>query len=276
MRSRFNCPTTPLLHTLNHRKVYLLTLLLVFLIYCAYTSSTCFSNQFLKGTKFIGRIFVKSSDSDSHPSTNDDELIIILSQQNETEKPPGRTRTCANELSQHSSSRRGDEKGEISAGNRRLPNALIIGVKKSGTRALLEFIRIHPEVRASGCEVHFFDRHYNKGLRWYRRRMPATQDGQLTMEKTPSYFITREVPKRIYNMSPKTKLLLVVRDPVTRAVSDYTQAITKLMTTKRFEELAFVNGSRGEWNFVFSSLLLSSNEFNLISLQGSSTRNGDP
>lgn len=233
---------------MNHRKVYLLSLLLVFLIYCAYTNSTCFSNQFLKGTKFIGRIFVASS-ADSHPSTNDDELII-LSLQNETEKPPARTRTCANELSQHSS-RRGGEK-EAMAGNRRLPTALIIGVKKSGTRALLEFIRIHPEVRASGCEVHFFDRHYNKGLRWYRRRMPpVTQDGQITMEKTPSYFITREVPKRIYNMNPKTKLLLVVRDPVTRAVSDYTQAITKLMTTKRFEELAFVNGSRGERNLFF-------------------------
>lgn len=80
----------------------------------------------------------------------------------------------------------------------------------------------------------------------------ATKDGQITMEKTPSYFITREVPKRVYNMDPKTKLLLVVRDPVTRAVSDYTQAITKLMTAKRFEELAFVNGSRGEHSGQFT------------------------
>jgi [heparan sulfate]-glucosamine 3-sulfotransferase 3 len=28
---------------------------------------------------------------------------------------------------------------------RHLPDALIIGVKKSGTRALLEFIRLHPD-----------------------------------------------------------------------------------------------------------------------------------
>lgn len=46
--------------------------------------------------------------------------------------------------------------------DRHLPHALIIGVKKSGTRALLEFIRLHPDVRAAGCEVHFFDRHYAK------------------------------------------------------------------------------------------------------------------
>jgi len=53
-------------------------------------------------------------------------------------------------------------------GVRRLPQAIIIGVKKSGTRALLEFLRIHPDVRAPGPEVHFFDRNYNRGLDWYR------------------------------------------------------------------------------------------------------------
>lgn len=51
---------------------------------------------------------------------------------------------------------------------KRLPQALIIGVKKCGTRALLEFLRVHPDVRASGPETHFFDRHYQRGLEWYR------------------------------------------------------------------------------------------------------------
>lgn len=89
--------------------------------------------------------------------------------------------------------------------NRHLPDALIIGVKKSGTRALLEFIRLHPDVRAAGCEVHFFDRHYAKGLHWYRNHMPSTIDGQITMEKTPSYFVTKEVPQRVHHMNPGTK-----------------------------------------------------------------------
>ncbi|KAL1278511.1 hypothetical protein QQF64_025184, partial [Cirrhinus molitorella] len=52
-------------------------------------------------------------------------------------------------------------------GNKKLPNALIVGVKKGGTRAVLEFIRIHPDVRALGTEPHFFDRNYDKGLDWY-------------------------------------------------------------------------------------------------------------
>ena len=50
----------------------------------------------------------------------------------------------------------------------RLPQAIIIGVKKGGTRALLEFLKEHPDVRAPSKEVHFFDRHYDLGLDWYR------------------------------------------------------------------------------------------------------------
>lgn len=51
---------------------------------------------------------------------------------------------------------------------RRLPQAIIIGVKKGGTRALLEYLRMHPDVRAPGPEVHYFDRHYDLGVDWYR------------------------------------------------------------------------------------------------------------
>lgn len=128
---------------------------------------------------------------------------------------------------------------------RKLPQALIIGVKKGGTRALLEFLRLHPDVRAVGPETHFFDRHYDRGLDWYRRQMPPTLEGQLTMEKTPSYFITREVPSRIHNMSRDTKLLVVVRDPVTRAISDYAQTASKRRDMRSFDELAFLNATTG-------------------------------
>ncbi|KAL0196990.1 hypothetical protein M9458_005530, partial [Cirrhinus mrigala] len=51
--------------------------------------------------------------------------------------------------------------------SKKLPQAIIIGVKKGGTRALLEFLRLHPDIRAVGAEPHFFDRNYEKGLEWY-------------------------------------------------------------------------------------------------------------
>lgn len=75
--------------------------------------------------------------------------------------------------------------------------------------------------------------------------MPRTLDGQLTMEKTPSYFITKEAPRRVYSMSRYTKLIVVVRDPVTRAVSDYTQTLTKSPGLPSFQNLVFHNTSTG-------------------------------
>ncbi|XP_029364441.1 heparan sulfate glucosamine 3-O-sulfotransferase 6-like [Echeneis naucrates] len=130
-------------------------------------------------------------------------------------------------------------------GLKRFPQAIIIGVKKGGTRALLEFLRIHPDVRAVGAEPHFFDRFYDKGLEWYRNLMPRTLDGQVTMEKTPSYFVTKEAPGRICTMNCQTKLIVVVRDPVTRAVSDYTQTLSKNPGLPSFQSLALKNSSTG-------------------------------
>ncbi|KAM4632336.1 heparan sulfate glucosamine 3-O-sulfotransferase 2 [Discoglossus pictus] len=139
-------------------------------------------------------------------------------------------------------------------GHKRLPQAIIVGVKKGGTRAVLEFIRVHPEVRAMGTEPHFFDRNYERGLDWYRNLMPRSVDRQITVEKTPSYFVTREAPRRISHMSPRVKLIVVVRNPVTRAISDYTQTLSKKPDIPSFSELAFRNRTTGEvdtsWNAI--------------------------
>ncbi|XP_058532575.1 heparan sulfate glucosamine 3-O-sulfotransferase 3B1 isoform X2 [Ochotona princeps] len=78
-----------------------------------------------------------------------------------------------------------------------------------------------------------------------RDLMPRTLEGQITMEKTPSYFVTREAPARISAMSRDTKLIVVVRDPVTRAISDYTQTLSKRPDIPSFESLTFKNRSAG-------------------------------
>ncbi|XP_054613145.1 heparan sulfate (glucosamine) 3-O-sulfotransferase 3-like isoform X2 [Dunckerocampus dactyliophorus] len=136
--------------------------------------------------------------------------------------------------------------------SRRLPHALIIGVKKGGTRALLEFLRLHPDIRALGSEPHFFDRHYARGLDW--SMMPKALDGQIVMEKTPRYFVTVETPARVHAMSQDVKLIVVVRDPVTRAISDYTQIISKTPDIPSFKNLAFKNHTTGQIDTQWSPL----------------------
>ncbi|XP_016102842.1 heparan sulfate glucosamine 3-O-sulfotransferase 3A1-like [Sinocyclocheilus grahami] len=148
------------------------------------------------------------------------------------------------------------DSGDANSSGKELPHALIIGVKKGGTRALLEFLRLHPDIRALGAEPHFFDRHYARGLGWYRSMMPKALNGQMVMEKTPRYFVTPETPGRIHAMSRDIKLMVVVRDPVTRAVSDYTQITSKTPGIPSFESLAFKNRSTGHIDSLWSPLYI--------------------
>ena len=71
--------------------------------------------------------------------------------------------------------------------------------------------------------------------------MPPTVSGQVTIEKTPSYFITKAAPSRVFNMSRDTRLIVVVRDPVTRAISDYAQASAKRPGMPSFARMAFLD-----------------------------------
>lgn len=74
--------------------------------------------------------------------------------------------------------------------------------------------------------------------------MPSTLPEQLTIEKTPSYFVTPGVAQRVHDMSRDhmsrdVRLLVVVRDPVSRALSDYAQSLSKRPQLNSFESLAF-------------------------------------
>ncbi|XP_023331056.1 heparan sulfate glucosamine 3-O-sulfotransferase 1 [Eurytemora carolleeae] len=113
----------------------------------------------------------------------------------------------------------------IEESERRLPSCIIIGVRKGGTRALLEMLSLHPQIRVAQQEVHFFDNetNYGQGYPWYLNQFPALGPDQICVEKSPSYFVTLKVPERIKEMNPRMKLILIVRDPVTRLISDFTQ-----------------------------------------------------
>merc|ERR1739848_595354 len=108
---------------------------------------------------------------------------------------------------------------------KRYPGAIIIGVRKCGTRALLAFCGLHPNIVHAEREVHFFDRNenYNKGPNWYKEQMPYSIKGQITMEKTPGYYISPDAPSRIWRFQNsfskgKLKIIIVVRDPIERIV----------------------------------------------------------
>lgn len=111
-----------------------------------------------------------------------------------------------------------------------LPCFLIIGAQKSGTTWLATGLRQHPEIYIPDDEIHFFDKDYNyrRGISWYRQFFEASLEGQIVGEKTPDYFWTNRegaeghlpgVHANIYSVLPDAKLILVLRNPVDRAIS---------------------------------------------------------
>lgn len=130
---------------------------------------------------------------------------------------------------------------------RRLPSCIIIGTPKSGTKALIEFIGAHPNVEIAQGEAKFFNRNdnYYKGYEHYLKKMPLSCANQITVEKSPEYFYSRVAPYRIYKMNHSIKLIIIVKDPVQRAISDYIHR--RIMfpgrreTNFTFEELVYDN-----------------------------------
>lgn len=139
----------------------------------------------------------------------------------------------------------------------RLPDVIIIGVKKGGTRALIEMLSLHSEVVAAQNEVHFFDwdSHFQRGADWYVSQMPRARPGQLTVEKTPAYFTSSRVPERILQTLPEVRLMLIVREPTERLLSDYTQLFhNRLERRKRQESLESLLMRDGELNLDYKAL----------------------
>jgi hypothetical protein len=77
---------------------------------------------------------------------------------------------------------------------------------------------IVPEVK----EVDFFSYHYDHGYQWYERGFgPGRERARARGEISPSYFAEPSVPERVARYLPRARILLSLRDPVERALSNH-------------------------------------------------------
>ncbi len=113
---------------------------------------------------------------------------------------------------------------QLTASLRGLPSVLIIGTQKGGTTSLFSYLVQHPDMLPSlRKEVHYFDFHYARGLRWYRGHFPYAHRlrRSLTLDATPYYPSHPLGPERAARLLPQVKLIAALRNPVDRALSHY-------------------------------------------------------
>lgn len=127
---------------------------------------------------------------------------------------------------------------------RPFPDFLILGAQKAGTSSLYKYLLQHPAILpAYRKEIHFFTipALYFKGHNWYRGHFPtglvrAQAQQRLTGEASPSYLFFPLVPKRVHQVMPQAKLIVLLRDPVARAFSNYHHQVRRGLETLSFEE----------------------------------------
>ncbi len=104
------------------------------------------------------------------------------------------------------------------------PDFMIIGGMKCGTSSLGKNLSRHPEIflAKNGAEVHFFTNKekYARGMAWYLAHFPDKPGVLRYGDKTPGYIDLR-VHERLHAHCPKTKLIIILRDPVSRFQSHY-------------------------------------------------------
>lgn len=73
--------------------------------------------------------------------------------------------------------------------------------------------------------------------------MPETTAREITVEKTPAYFVSRTAPGRIRSLNSTIKLIVVVRNPITRAISGnltkyYLNSL--FLAPQKFQQMAYM------------------------------------
>lgn len=129
------------------------------------------------------------------------------------------------------------------------PDFIIIGVQKGGTSSLYTYLTHHPQIaEARQKEVHFFDLNFEKGINWYRSQFPSIGDGtqKLNCEASPYYIFHPCVSQRVYDLFPQVKLILLLRNPVDRAISHYYHEVRLGFETLSLEDAIAAEPSRLE------------------------------
>ena len=115
------------------------------------------------------------------------------------------------------------------------PNFICIGTQKGGTGSLIEYLNIHPDIFMKPGESHLFDRPLINGKLTKKDIIKYENSFQtnkiLIGEKTPSYNYLRYAMDRIYNYDKNIKLIILLREPIARAFSQYNMSLSFLKKT---------------------------------------------
>ncbi|HEY4451171.1 MAG TPA: sulfotransferase [Solirubrobacteraceae bacterium] len=126
----------------------------------------------------------------------------------------------------------------------RVPDFFIVGHAKSGTTALYEMLRAHPQIYMPALkETRFFARDLHAGL-WRSSSHPVTLEDYLALfaaagpeqragEASPSYLRSPSAAARIAALQPDARIIAILREPVSFLRSLHLQLLESHVETEK-------------------------------------------
>lgn len=135
-----------------------------------------------------------------------------------------------------------------------LPDFIGVGPGRAGTTWVYEVLNEHPEIclakNVKECE--YFDLNYYKGWDWYKGFFSYCKQDQIKGEITNRYIFSEKALERICECFENVKILIFLRNPYERLVSNYIFKIREGSDFNNFKEALFNNKQWIEENKYYS------------------------
>lgn len=111
---------------------------------------------------------------------------------------------------------------------------IYIGPDKSGSTWVYEIFKQHPQIFVPDAkDIYFFDRYYDRGLKWYYSFFKESKNFKVKGEISHDYLFSKMAAKRIKEtFGSKIKLLTILRNPIEKTWSLYLFAIRNGIISK--------------------------------------------
>lgn len=100
---------------------------------------------------------------------------------------------------------------------------IAVGPQRTASSWLHLMLLQHPEISlpTQVKETMFWDKRFEKGTGWYEKFFQDGRGGRRRGEIAPTLFPSEPARVRLWQSSPETRIIILVRDPVERAISHY-------------------------------------------------------
>ena len=135
-----------------------------------------------------------------------------------------------------------------------IPDFLVIGAKRCGTTSLYQHLPEHPCISKSPYDnMGFFNDNFHLGVNWYKSFFPTTFTrnkikskfgGFLAFDVTTKYMEEESTANNVYQTKPNMKIIIILRNPVDRAYSQYHLSVRQTAERRSFEDVVEENMNR--------------------------------